>query len=449
MNVAVTNAETNLAPGEAFAEVRNRLPGTGKVPDARQRAFDTFVQWGLPHRRVEDWKYTDLRVLMREVLPLAAAPGPAALEAAGKVLKARAIGGVRKLVLVDGWFVPELSDLENLEPGLQVRTLREALERGEWASGEGLIAADTSDRAAQDRSDPMIALNSAMMTDGVIIEVNDGAVLARPLHIVHVASSCTPAAMFTRSLLRIGKSTAATLIESFVAANTASTYQVHDALMILIGDSARLDHVRLVEDDREAFNISSSMVKLGAHAHFNSFVLTTGDIVSRYQAFIEFVGEGSRVEANGINLLNGCQHADTTLFLDHTVPNCTSREIFRAVVDDRGHSVFQGRIIVRPKAQKTDARMMTRALLLSDEAEADNKPELEIFADDVTCGHGATSGALDESLMFYLRARGLSEKEAQALLIQAFVGEAIESIANDTLRELAISVAQRWLAARG
>ena len=125
--------------------------------------------------------------------------------------------------------------------------------------------------------------------------------------------------------------------------------------------------------------------------------------------------------------------------MDHAVPNCASREVFRAVLDDRAHSVFQGRIIVRPDAQKTDAKMMTRALLLSDEAEADNKPELEIFADDVTCGHGATTGALDESLLFYLRARGLSEKEAQALLIQAFVGEAIESIVDDDLRELAIA----------
>jgi len=180
-----------------------------------------------------------------------------------------------------------------------------------------------------------------------------------------------------------------------------------------------------------------------------AFAMTSGAHVSRYQAVIACAGEGSRVETNGVNLLNGRQHADTTLFLDHAVPNCSSREIFRAVVDDRAHSVFQGRIIVKPKAQKTDAKMMTRALLLSDEAEADNKPELEIFADDVTCGHGATTGALDESLLFYLRARGLSEKEAQALLIQAFVGEAIEQIANDDLRELAISAAQRWLAARG
>jgi Fe-S cluster assembly protein SufD len=134
--------------------------------------------------------------------------------------------------------------------------------------------------------------------------------------------------------------------------------------------------------------------------------------------------------------------------MDHAVPHCDSREVFRAVVGDRGHSVFQGRIVVRPDAQKTDAKMMTRALLLSDEAEADNKPELEIFADDVTCGHGATTGALDDSLLFYLRARGLPEKEAEALLIQAFVGEAIESIANDDLREIAIAAAQRWLEAR-
>jgi Fe-S cluster assembly protein SufD len=171
--------------------------------------------------------------------------------------------------------------------------------------------------------------------------------------------------------------------------------------------------------------------------------------VSRYQVFVEFAGEGAHAETHGVNLLNGRQHGDTTMFLDHVVPHCTSREIFRAVVDDRAHSVFQGRIMVRPRAQKTDAKMMTRALLLSDEAEADNKPELEIFADDVTCGHGATTGALDESLLFYLRARGLSEKQAQALLIQAFVGEAIESIADDRLRDLASFAAGRWLAARG
>jgi Fe-S cluster assembly protein SufD len=176
--------------------------------------------------------------------------------------------------------------------------------------------------------------------------------------------------------------------------------------------------------------------------------MTSGGDVSRFQGFITFAGEGAELSVNGVNLLKDRQHGDTTLLVDHAVPRCTSREVFRAVVDDRAHSVFQGRIIVRPNAQKTDGKMMTRALLLSDQAEADNKPELEIFADDVTCGHGATAGALDEGLLFYLRARGLPEKDAQALLIQAFVGEAIEAIADDDLREVAMSVAQRWLEAR-
>jgi Fe-S cluster assembly protein SufD len=442
MNVALVRSEAMTeAPRDIFASARGRLSGAGKVAEKRQQAFDAYASIGLPHRRIEDWKYTDLRMLMRDVLPLAAEPDAAALKRAGAVLKLHAIAGVRRLVLVDGVFAPTLSDTADPQKGLAIRTLREVLEAGDAGLHAQLFTPDTSDA--------MAALNSAMMTDGLVIEIANEAALTRPLHIVHIASGAAPAAMFTRSLIRVGKQAHATLVESYIAADAAKTYQVHDSLVLAIGDGARLDHVRLIEDGREAFNISSAVVTLGAKAHYNAFGMTSGANVSRYQAVIAFAGEGSRVETNGVNLLNGRQHADTTLFLDHAVPNCASREIFRAVVDDRGHSVFQGRIIVRPKAQKTDAKMMTRALLLSDEAEADNKPELEIFADDVTCGHGATTGALDESLLFYLRARGLSEKEAQALLIQAFVGEAIESIADDTLRELAILAAERWLAARG
>jgi len=439
MNVVLARTETGRAPSDGFAIARGRLPGTGKVADLRRQAFEAYERAGLPHRRIEDWKYTDLRVLMRDMLPMADAPDAAAFKRAAATLKLHAIAGVRRLVLVDGVFVPGLSDLGQIESGLGIRTLRELLEAGELPA----------QLFAPDNSNPMVALNSAMMTDGFVIEVDDGATLTQPLHIVHIASGAAPSAMFTRSLLRLGKAATATLVESYISAKSAKAYQVHDALVATIGAGARLDHVRLIEDGREAFNISSAVVTLAAKAHFNTFSLTSGGLVSRYQPVIAFAGEGSRVEANGVNLLNGRQHADATLLLDHAVPNCSSREIFRSVLDDRGHSVFQGRIIVRPKAQKTDAKMMTRALLLSDEAEADNKPELEIFADDVTCGHGATTGALDESLLFYLRARGLSEKEAQALLIQAFVGEAIEQIASDALRELVVGAAQRWLAARG
>lgn len=438
MNVAVAKNEIGRPLSDSFAIARDRLPGAAET---RRTAFEAYEQTGLPNRRIEDWKYTDLRALMREVLPLAPAPDAAALKGAAAALKLQAVRGARRLVLVDGVFAPKLSDLGDLDKGLGIRTLRDVLEAGDAALQAQLFSLDSVN--------PMVALNSAMMTDGVVIEVANGVVLKQPLQIVHVASGTVPAAMFTRSMLRLGKDAGVTLVESYIAADGARTYQVHDSLIAVIGDNSRLDHVRLIEDSREAFNISSARLTLGAHAHFNTFGMASGGSVSRYQATIAFAGEGSKVETNGVNLLNGKQHADTTLFMDHAVPNCSSREIFRAVVDDSGHSVFQGRIIVRPHAQKTDAKMMTRALLLSDDAEADNKPELEIFADDVTCGHGATTGALDESLLFYLRARGLSEKEAQALLIQAFVGEAIESVVNDDLRELAISAAQRWLEARG
>ena len=440
MNLVLAKTETGRGLSDSFAIARGRLPGTGKVAEIRRQAFDAYERAGLPHRRIEDWKYTDLRVLMREVLPLAPAPDAAALSRAEAALKLYGIKGARRLVLVDGLFAPKLSDIGGLEKGLHVRSLSEVLEAGDSALQAQLFAFDNSN--------PMIALNSAMATDGVVLEIANGTVLTQPLHVVHIATGCTPAAMFTRSLLRLGRDAGATLMESYVGAEGAKAYQVHDSLIVSIGDNARLDHLRFVEDSREAFNVCSALVTLGAHANLNAFGLISGAGVSRYQSTIVFAGEGSRVETNGVNLLNGRQHADTTLFMDHAVPHCDSREVFRAVVDDRGHSVFQGRIVVRPDAQKTDAKMMTRALLLSDEAEADNKPELEIFADDVTCGHGATTGALDESLLFYLRARGLPEKEAEALLIRAFVGEAIESIANDDLREIAIAAAQRWLEAR-
>lgn len=440
MNLALAKNETGRALSDSFTVARDRLPGTGKVAEARRAAFEAYEKVGLPHRRLEDWKYTDLRALMREVLPLAPAPDAAALKRATAAVKLQAVNGARRLVLVDGVFAPKLSELDGLEKGVAVATLHGVLESGEASLQDQLVTLDIAN--------PMVALNTAVMTDGVVIQIANGVVLKQPLQIIHVATGATPAAMFTRSLLRLGRDAGVTLIESYIAAEGATSYQVHDSLVVAIGDNARLDHVRLIEDAREAFNISSAVVTLGAHAHFNTFGMTSGASVSRYQATIAFAGEHSKVETNGVNLLNGRQHADTTLFMDHAVPNCASREVFRAVCDDRGHSVFQGRIIVRPDAQKTDAKMMTRALLLSDEAEADNKPELEIFADDVTCGHGATTGALDDSLLFYLRARGLSEKQAQALLIQAFVGEAIESVVNDDLRELAIAAAQRWLEAR-
>lgn len=440
MDVALVKPTAERATKELFAAARDRLPGSGSVSEVRQVAFDDFAQRGLPYRRIEEWKYTDLRTLLREIAPLAAEPDQAALARAAKAVIARGASDVHKLVLVDGVFVPQLSD-QVPETGVEVRALRDILESNDVAARADLLITTAA-------SDTMISLNTAMATDGVVIDVAENGKLTKPLHIVHITTQSNTAA-FTRSLLRLANGAHATLVESFVAADGAAAYQAHDSVVLWIGDSAELQHVRLVEDANDAANISTAIVTIGAKARFNSLNFTSGAAVSRYQGFIKFTGEGSHADVNGVNLLNGRQHGDTTLVLDHAVPHCSSNEVFRAVLDDQAHSVFQGKIIVQPDAQKTDGKMMTRALLLSDDAEANNKPELEIFADDVTCGHGATIGALDESLLFYLRARGLSEKEAQALLIQAFVGEAIETVADDGLRDVVIEAAERWLAARG
>lgn len=433
MNVAVAKTGSGRAVSDLFASAEGRLPGSPDVAAVRREAFETYERLGLPHRRIEEWKYTDLRALVGEMLPLAGAPDSAALKRAADAVKAHAIAGARKLVLVDGVFAAELSDVKAIASEVSFETLRETLDKD-----AGLLKTASSDA--------VIALNAAMATDGVVLSIADGAQLSAPIQIIHIATAASTSA-FTRSQIAVGKGVRVTIVETFVAAE-AKAYQVNDAVIVSVGDNADVAHIRLMDDAPDAVNVTSQFVTIGANVKFNFFNMTTGAAVSRLQGFITLAGEGSELSANGVNLLKKTEHGDTTLVVDHAVPNCVSREIFRAVIDDRAHSVFQGRIIVRPDAQKTDGKMMTRALLLSDEAEADNKPELEIFADDVSCGHGATAGALDESLLFYLKARGLPEKQAQALLIQAFVGEAIEQIADDTLREHVIGIAERWLERR-
>jgi Fe-S cluster assembly protein SufD len=195
-------------------------------------------------------------------------------------------------------------------------------------------------------------------------------------------------------------------------------------------------------------HVGSLLACVGANARFNAFAFTTNVDVARNQSFIRFAGEGTQAGIRGVSLLRGKEHVDTTLLIEHAAGHCESREQFRSVLDGQSHGVFQGRIVVKPHAQKTDAKMMTRALLLSDEAEADNKPELEIFADDVVCGHGATASAPSEQLKFYLMSRGIPAAEAEALLVQAFVGEVIEEITHQGIQDALMFAARKWLGAR-
>ncbi len=265
------------------------------------------------------------------------------------------------------------------------------------------------------------------MGDGAVIEVAPGARPARPVHLVFAYGADRAAAVYMRSLVTIGAGAALTLFESHDGPDGVD-YQVNAAVDLVLGDRAELDHVKVGAEGREALHLSTLSATIGANARLGDMTFTTGGKVVRNQLFVRCDGAGSKLAINGASLLNGRQHADTTMLVDHAAGHCYGREVFKSVLDDASRGVFQGKIVVRRGAQKTDARMMSRALLLSDEAESDNKPELEIFADDVQCGHGATSGALDDNLKFYLMARGIPEREAEALLIQSFVAEAIEGV---------------------
>ena len=433
-----TAAEQALA--EAFAARKAALARDPLVAQ-REAAFRRFAAEGLPHRRVEDWKYTDLRALMREAKPLAGPPdaaGIARAKNAGRLLR-----GVdaRRIVLVDGVFVPELSDLAALEPGLTIASMAKAL-----ASADAEVVARIGTVAPTD--DVAAALNTAFMGDGVVLNVADGVTLARPIHLIFAYTASSAAAVFARSLVVIGKGARATLIESHEGPDDLD-YQVNNALELSVGDEAKVDHVKVGTEGSRALHISTLMAALGARAEFNDLSFTTGGSVVRNQLHLGYAGEGAAATIAGASLIKERQHVDTTMVVDHAVRGGSSRELFKSVLDGESHAVFQGKIIVRPGAQQTDARMMTRALLLSEAAEADNKPELEIFADDVQCGHGATAGALDQDLLFYLKARGIPAHEAEALLIQAFVGEALETIGRDDLRGALADAAAAWLGTRG
>jgi Fe-S cluster assembly protein SufD len=425
-----TTAEQALA--ETFASARATLPGKGAVVMLREDAFKRFDTQGLPHRRVEEWKYTDLRALMRDVKPLAGVPDAAAKAKAGKAGALLAGVDCRRIVFVDGVFAPDLSDLAP-EKGLTIGSMADAL-----AKGDVLVAKNVG--KVFETKDAAVALNTALMGDGAVIHVAAGAQIERPILLVFAGTQ--PASIFLRSLAVIEKGAKVTLIEN----HESGEAQVNSGLELVVRDEARVDHFKLTQ--AQGLHIASLMASIGARATFNSFAFTPGSTVLRNQTFLRFAGEATNAALGGVNLLRGREHADTTLVIEHKAPGCVSRERFKSVLDGESRGIFQGKIVVEPQAQKTDARMVSNALLLSDDAEADNKPELEIFADDVQCGHGATAGALSQELLFYLRARGIPEKEAEALLIQAFIGEAVETIVHDGIREALMDAAVVWLKAR-
>jgi Fe-S cluster assembly protein SufD len=293
--------------------------------------------------------------------------------------------------------------------------------------------------------DAVRALNLAFMTDGALLKVKKDNAPARPVMLVFARSGAAPVALTTRNVIAVEDGADLTLIEAHVALpGSAAQTQTNSSTDVTLGKAARCAHIKCALDGREATHLSSWTATIGERATYRAFQLTAGSGLARNQVFVTFAGEGAKLDIAGLFLGRDNDHIDTTLVVDHAVPGCESRELFKGVLDGRARGVFQGKVIVRPDAQKSDGKQMAQALMLSDDAEFDSKPELEIFADDVVCGHGSTCAQIDDDMLFYCRSRGIPKEEARALLIESFVVEAIEKVEHEPLRKALSEIAGAW-----
>lgn len=414
--IAKTAAETTLAA--QFAASRDATPSA-----RREAAFRRFEEAGLPTRRVESWHYTDLRAALASAAPLANAPDAAATEAARRALASLARAGAARFVLVDGRYVAALSDAP--------------------PAGVALVPG-APDAPTLGDADPMLALNVALAFGGFAMAIEAGA--RTPLiEIVHCFTTAGAEAVYSRIAVTLGAGASASLLERFVGAGPNA--QRHVSTAIAVARDAKAAHVSSIEDEA-GLHVESQSLELAEGAQLDGFGFVAGGALVRRQIFASLTGERARIGLGGLALVDGRRHADTTLEVVHAARSGESRELFKHIVADDGVGVFQGKVIVQPGAQKTDGGMKSQAILLSPQAAMNNKPELEIFADDVVCGHGATVGALDPEQVFYLQARGVPRREAEAMLLEAFGAEAVARVAEPELADILLSMTRAWLARR-
>lgn len=428
-------APTAVTPyRERFDAIRGRLPGADRaVLDGRRAdGMAVFEAHGFPSRRVEAWKYTDLRRLAK----LAPAPAPVADGAGaadlGTLLAAvetdADVGDAHVMVFVNGRLRSDLSRLGDLPPGASLTSLAGILT-------DAGASADQWARVLPGDDRPFFGLNTALAEDGAALILAPDTVVDRPVHLVFVTDHGGAAiAVHPRVFVVAGANSRATVIESHHGLDGAP-YFVNMGGEVAVGPGARVGHYRLQRDGDGGTHIANLAVRLDRDAHYDSFTLTLGGDLTRNETVAELAGRGGELRVSGAYLAGGTTCVDNTTLINHAEPDCRSREVFKGVLDDKARGVFQGKIIVQRKAQRTDGYQLNRALLLSKGAEIDAKPELEIYADDVKCSHGATAGEIDHDALFYLRARGIDRDTARALLVEAFIVEAIEEIGEDAVRD--------------
>jgi len=436
-----------LSPGSdpflsEFNSRRAGLPQSGLdwLDDLRVGGIRKFETLGLPTPKLEDWKYTRLAPL--EDWAFQANPERAAGSYQGPVptLFAGASENPR-LVFENGRLLPEKSSLDNLPEGLTVRPTLDVLkDNPDWLKTRlGSMVGD--------QGQAMQALNLALLDGGYVIAVKSGVIIEKPVEIVFLRGGLDHAVYSNpRNYIDMAENSALTVISHHSGLGTGA-YFANAVTEINISDGARLNHYRVQDENRDATHLLSVYVDIGKDATYESFGLSIGGRLSRTEIHARLLGRGGHVAINGAYMMRGSEHCDNTTVIDHLAPDTTSREVFKGVLDDQSRAVFQGRIIVHPDAQRINGHQLSKALLLSDEAEMDAKPELEIYADDVKCSHGATTGQLDETELFYLRSRGIPEALARNMLIRSFLAEAVQEISDTDIQEAMVDRIMHWLPA--
>lgn len=399
------------------------------IDELRGRAIDRFNAVGFPSNKQEGWRHTNVGPLSR--VPFV--PAEWNVSASGQELQPFSFRNeaIAEVVFINGIFAPDLSDLKQLPRGVRITSLAAELKSGGDAIRKQLGSiADIS-------ANPFVALNTANLSDGAVIHLEKGAAVSRPIHLVmlHLPDRAQPRAAHPRVLVVAEDNVDATIVETY-AGSGAGTWLTNAVTEFVIGNNSRVDHCRIQQETLASHHISTTQVKLGRSSTYISHAASLGALLARNDLNVVLDGEGAEATLNGLVIIGGEQHCDNHTLLDHAQPNCPSYELYKHVLDDKASGVFRGKILVRPGAQKTDSKQTSRSLLLSDDADMNSQPALEIYADDVKCTHGSTIGPVDEEMIFYFRSRGVSLEAARSLLTYAFAADITRRIRVEPVRRV-------------
>lgn len=414
---------------DRFSAASSSLPGhdSPAVVALRESGLARFASLDFPGRKVEEWRFTNISVLTKGI-ETTDAPANTALPAAE-------FEAPHVMTFVNGRFSANESRLDKLPEGIKLTSLAAELEAGNSA----LLGSDTEDNRA------VVALNTAFMEDGYVLTADAGVSLDTPILIRFVSVAGTGAnAHHMRNVIQLGDKATVTLVEEHAGLD-GHAYFANPVTDITLDKGARLNHYKYQAESSDAFHLANTDAELAEGSVYENFALSTGGRLSRNEMETRILGKDAESILNGAYLMRETQHCDTTTITRHLVPENISRQVYKGILDDEAQGVFQGKIQIVPDAQQVAGDQLSRALLLSDHASVAVKPELEIHADDVKCSHGASSGELDEDALFYLQSRGIEEKAARKMLIDAFLADVLDEISNEDVRAYFATVTARWM----